>query len=69
MVLAPFLDVGFADRSIAGLPWTDTDGIPPVAGLAVELLMRLIRLELGMGLRDGEVGFTVDVNRDWWGLL
>jgi hypothetical protein len=69
MVVAPFVTLGYADRSIAGLPWTETDGVRPVAGLAIELLMRLIRLELGVGLRDGEVGFTLDVNRDWWGLL
>jgi hypothetical protein len=67
--LAPFVALGYAGRSIAGLPWTETDGIRPVAGLAVEWLMRLIRLEVGVGLREGDVGVTLDVNRDWWGLL
>jgi hypothetical protein len=51
------------------LPWTETDGVRPVAGFAIEWLMRLIRLEVGIGLRDGGVGVTLDVNRDWWGLL
>ena len=32
-------------------------------------LMRLIRVETGVGLRDGRVGITVDINRDWWGVL
>jgi hypothetical protein len=67
--LAPFVALGYAGRSIAGLPWTGTEGIRPVAGLAVEWLMRLVRLEVGIGLRDGDVGVTLDVNRDWWGLL
>ena len=26
-------------------------------------------LEAGVGLRDGRIGVTVDVNRDWWGVL
>ena len=38
-------------------------------GLAVELFMRLIRVEAGVGLRDGGFGIMVDVNRDWWRLL
>jgi hypothetical protein len=67
--VAPFVALGYAGRPIVGLPWTDTDGVRPVAGFAVEWLMRLIRLEVGIGLRDGDVGVTLDVNRDWWGLL
>jgi hypothetical protein len=67
--LAPFVALGYAGRPLPGLPWRGTEGVRPVAGLAVEWFMRLIRLELGVGLRNGEVGVTVDVNRDWWGLL
>ena len=52
-----------------GLPWTGSDGVRPVAGVAFEWFMRLIRVEAGVGLRDGGFGLTVDVNRDWWGLL
>jgi hypothetical protein len=69
MTLAPFLAAGYAGRPLEELPWNETDGLRPVAGIAVELLMRLIRVEAGVGLRDGHVGVTVDVNRDWWGLL
>jgi hypothetical protein len=68
-ILAPFLALGYTDRPITGLPWVQTDGVRPVAGFAIEWFMRLIRLEMGIGLRDGDVGVTVDVNRDWWGLL
>jgi hypothetical protein len=68
-IVAPFVAVGYTSRAITGLPWTDTDGIRPVAGLAIEWLMRLVRLEVGIGLRDGDIGVTLDVSRDWWGLL
>jgi hypothetical protein len=67
--LAPFVALGYAGRPVVGLPWGRTDGIRPVAGLALEWFMRLIRVELGVGLRQGDIGVTVDVNRDWWGLL
>jgi hypothetical protein len=69
MTLAPFLAAGWADRPLDGLPWSGSDGVRPVAGVALEWLMRLIRVETGVGLRDGRVGITVDINRDWWGVL
>jgi hypothetical protein len=31
--------------------------------------MRLLRVEAGIGLRDGRVGITFDLSRDWWGVL
>jgi hypothetical protein len=37
--------------------------------VALEWFMRLLRVETGVGLRDGRVGITVDINRDWWGVL
>ena len=67
--LAPFVAAGWADRPFAGLPWVETGGIRPVAGLAAEWLMGLLRFEVGVGLRSGDVGFSIDVNRDWWGIL
>ncbi|MBA3316720.1 MAG: hypothetical protein H0T50_01340 [Gemmatimonadales bacterium] len=69
LTVAPFVAAGWSERPVTGLPWRSTDGVRPVAGVALEWLMRLIRLELGVGLRDGRVGVSVDVNRDWWGLL
>jgi hypothetical protein len=69
MIVAPFLAAGYADRPFGGLPWGESDGIRPVAGIALEWFMRLIRVEAGVGLRDGKVGLTVDVTRDWWGVL
>jgi hypothetical protein len=69
LTLAPFVAAGYANQPIPGLPWQKTAGLRPVAGVAVEWLMRLIRVEAGVGLRDGKLGVTVDINRDWWGLL
>jgi hypothetical protein len=69
LTLAPFLAAGWSERPIPGLPWEATDGVRPVAGVAAEWLMGLLRFELGIGLRSGEVGFSIDVNRDWWGIL
>jgi hypothetical protein len=69
LTLAPFLAAGWTDRRLPGLPWGGTDGLRPVAGVAAEWLMGLIRLEAGVGLRSGDLGFSVDVNRDWWGVL
>jgi hypothetical protein len=69
MTLAPFLAAGYADRPFAGMPWAGSGGVRPVAGLALEWFMRLLRIEAGIGLRDGRVGVSVDVSRDWWGVL
>ena len=69
VTLAPFLAAGWADRPLSGLPWTASDRIRPVGGVAVEWLMRLIRVEAGVGLRDGDLGVTVDIHPEWWGIL
>ena len=67
MTLAPFVAAGWTGAP--ALVGAETDGLRPVAGLAAEWFMRLIRVEAGVGLRDGALGVTVDVNRDWWGVL
>jgi hypothetical protein len=69
MTLAPFVEFGVAGRPYSGLPWGSSDGVRPVVGVALELFMRLLRIEGGVGLRDGHAGLTLDINRDWWGLL
>jgi hypothetical protein len=69
MVVAPFVAAAWSDRPYAGLPWVATAGIRPVAGIALELFMRLLRVEAGVGLRHGDFGLTLDVHPDWWGLL
>jgi hypothetical protein len=40
-----------------------------VAGIALELLHQLLRVETGISLHSGEVGVSVDLVREWWGVL
>jgi hypothetical protein len=37
--------------------------------VAVEWFHRLIRVETGVSLLTGQVGITVDVDREWWEIL
>jgi hypothetical protein len=37
--------------------------------VALEFFLRLLRVEAGVGLRDGDFGLTFDVHPDWWGVL
>jgi hypothetical protein len=67
--LAPFAAVGWSGGGVAGMPWDPDGGARPVAGVALELFMRLLRVEAGVALRTGHFGVTVDVSRDWWGAL
>ena len=69
MTLAPFVAAGWADGAPAGMPWVPTPGVRPVAGVAAEWLMGLLRAEAGWSLRTGSFGVTVDVSREWWGVL
>jgi hypothetical protein len=69
IVLAPFVAAGWAERPYAALPWHASDGVRPIAGVALEWFMRLIRIEAGVGLRTGEFGLTFEIHRDWWGIL
>jgi hypothetical protein len=69
LTVAPFVALGAAGRPLTGLPWDASDGVRPVVGVALEWFMRLLRVEAGIGLRTGDFGLTVDINRDWWGLL
>jgi hypothetical protein len=66
MTVAPFVAAGWTRSPALGFA---TDGIRPVAGLALEWPFGLLRVEAGVALRGGGFGITVDVNRDWWGLL
>jgi hypothetical protein len=69
LTVAPFFALGAAGRPLNELPWDSSDGVRPVAGVALEWFMRLLRVEAAVGLHTGDFGITVDVNRDWWGLL
>ncbi len=69
LLLAPFAAAGWAEGALPGAPWEPTDGVRPVAGLALEWPMGLLRIEAGVALRTGEAGVTVDVGRAWWTIL
>jgi hypothetical protein len=69
VTLAPFASAGWADGALPGVSWAPTGGVRPVAGLALEWPMGLLRVEAGVALRTGQAGVTVDVSRAWWGIL
>ena len=69
MTVAPFVAAGWTGRAEAGTPWPASPGVRPVAGIAIEWFMHLVRLEAGVGLRSGNLGVTVDIHPDWWGVL
>ena len=67
--VGPFLAAGWTSDEVPNTPWDNTPGVRPVAGVAAEFLMRLLRVEAGVALKTGDVGVMVDVNPDWWGIL
>lgn len=69
MILAPYVAAGWADRAIEGLPWSATDGLVPVVGLASELLFNALRIEAGWAVRSGQVGVVADLSPGWWPIL
>jgi hypothetical protein len=69
LILSPFLGVGWAGGAVQGLPWQPSSGVRPVAGLGVEWFHRFFRIDLGVGLRDGDVSVVFDVTRDLWDIL
>jgi hypothetical protein len=69
ITVAPFVAAGWSGGAVEGVPWRPSEGVRPVAGLAVELFHRFFRLDLGVGLRDGDVSVVADVTQDLWGIL
>jgi hypothetical protein len=69
IVLAPYVSLGWAGGTIAGMPWQPSVGVRPVLGLAVEWFHRFFRLDIGWSPRAGNVGVVLDVRRDLWGIL
>ena len=73
-IVAPFVGVGWAGGTIEGVGWRASEGARPVAGVAIELLQNLLRLELATPLRERpdrprRWGLTVDVAPEWWPIL
>jgi hypothetical protein len=68
-ILAPFVALGWAGGAVPGLPWQPSDGVRPVAGVALEWFHRFFRVDFGIGLRDGTASVVVDVTQDLWDIL
>ena len=79
-MLAPFLGIGWAGGALEGVDWGSSKGSRPVAGVAIELLQNLLRLEIATVLRDRDVLFngqrprrklrlTIDIAPEWWPIL
>ena len=70
IVLAPFVATGWTDGALRDpVPWTRSNGARMVAGLGVEWLYGLLRIDIGVSVRDPRVGIVVDIRRDLWGVL
>jgi hypothetical protein len=70
ILLAPFVAAGWAGGGVPDVPWRPSRGeVRPVAGLGLEWLHGLIRMEGGASLTTGRLGLSVDVSREWWEVL
>lgn len=67
--LGPFVALGAAGGALGGARGTSSGGLRPVAGIALEGLFRLIRVEVGVDLRGRRAGGSADVASPWWGIL
>ena len=66
--IAPFVQ-GTLARPAVSPPQARPSGIYPSAGVAVEPIFDLLRLQLARGLRNGGWSLNVDVTHDFWGIL
>ena len=69
MTVAPFVAAGWAGRPLAGLPWDGTRRGPSGGRRGAGVAHAAAPGRGRVGLRDGGFGVTVDMNRDWWGVL
>ena len=65
--LAPFAHVAYL-RDPAPFA-AQTDGFFPSVGVAAQFVFDLIRVQLARGLRNGGWAFSIDVHRQFWGVL
>lgn len=68
VVLAPFVAAGWAGRS-GGLPWKETGGGQGGVGVGLEWFHRLLRFELGRGVREGGWRFGVSLRSEFRDIL
>jgi hypothetical protein len=67
--VAPFLAGGWAGERVPGMPWAPTGPTRASAGVALELIYQLVRIEAGRSFQTGKLAVTFDVSRSWWGVL
>lgn len=68
--VGPVVGAGVAGGELAGMPWRPSAGVRPTVGVAVEAFDRLLRVEVGQGLRGkGGLSLSLDVARAWWPIL
>jgi hypothetical protein len=65
----PFVAAGWTGGPIPGAPWIPSQRARAVAGAQLDFFHRMLRAELGVGLRDGKLGLSVDIRRDLWSIL
>ncbi len=70
MAIGPIVAVGSAGGPVAGVPWVGSRGLRPILGMALEAFERVLRLEVGRGLR-AQSGWSVsiDLTRSWWPII
>jgi hypothetical protein len=77
LTLAPFINAAWVDRVASvrnsgdelSLIAPETNGWHPSVGVGAMTLFDLLRFDVSKGLRDGRWSFSVDVSRDFWGIL
>ncbi len=67
--IGAFVSIGGAGGQVPGVPWVSTSGSRETAGVTVEALYRLLKIEVAWSLREGTAGLTIDLNRALWAIL
>ncbi len=65
--LAPFAHVAFVHNSAPFAP--RRNGFYPSIGVAAQFIFDILRIQTARGLRDGRWTFSIDVHRQFWGIL
>ena len=65
--VAPFAHLAVVGNSAPFAP--HRSGLYPSVGIATQLIFDLLRIQTARGLRDGRWTFSIDVHRQFWGIL
>jgi hypothetical protein len=64
--LAPFAHAIYVAKPSSG---TRSEGWYPSLGLGLQFFFELVRIDVARGLRGGRWTFSLDISRDFWGVL